>query len=68
MAERKRTAAKGWLSRAGAKMEELLSREDAGSELWRTEASLAETDFMRRLENFDAAQLAVEAEIEEKLA
>ena len=69
--ERSRAAAKGWLSRAGAKLEELLARdpEEVGPELWRLEASLAEAEFVRRLENFDAAQLAVETVIEEgKLA
>ena len=50
-------------------MEDLLARDDVGSELWRMEASLAEADFMKRLEAFDTAQLAVEAVIDEdKLA
>ena len=51
---------RGWLTRAGAKLEELLAREGLGSEQWRLEASIAEADFVKRLDVFDTAQLAVE--------
>ena len=64
--ERARTAAKGWLTRAASKLEAMLAREDRVSEEWRLEALVAEAEFMKRLEAFDEAQLAVEAVISEE--
>ena len=63
--ERARIAAKGWLTRAAAKLEAMLLREDVRSVEWHLEAVIAESEFMRRLEAFDAAQVAVEAVVDE---
>lgn len=66
MAElRARTAAKGWLTRAAAKLEALLERDDVASEDWRYEAQVVEGDFIRRLDVFDTAQAAVESALDE---
>ena len=64
--ERARTAAKGWLTRAGTKLEAMLARGDVKSPEWRMEAILAENEFLRRLETFDSAQLAVESVIADR--
>ena len=58
--ERARKAAKGWVTRAATKLETLLAREDVGSDEWRLEAVIVESEFLKRLEALDAAQLVVE--------
>ena len=65
--ERSRKAAKGWLTRVGKKLQDLLAVPacDRKSE-WRLEASNALTEFSKRLDMFDAAQTAVEAVIDEE--
>ena len=64
--ERARKAAKGWLTRAGKKLQDLLSvPADNRKSEWRLEASSALTEFSKRLDAFDVAQTAVEAVIDE---
>ena len=63
--ERARTAAKGWLTRAASKLEALLARTDVDSDQWRIEGAIAQSEFLKRLDAFDAAQCAVEASIDE---
>ena len=62
--ERARVAVKGWLTRASAKMETLLARSDSGSADWRLEAAIVQAEFMKRLDAFDEAQLAVEGTVD----
>ena len=64
--ERARKAAKGWLTRAGKKLQDLLSvPADNRKSEWRLEASSALTEFSKRLDACDVAQTAVEAVIDE---
>ena len=62
--ERARVAAKGWLTRTSAKMESLLARSDSGSADWRLEAAIVQAEFLKRLDAFDEAQLAVEGTVD----
>ena len=64
--ERARKAAKGWLTRAGKKLQDLLAVSTAGRDCdWRADAQNAVSEFNKRLDAFDAAQTAVEAVIED---
>ena len=65
--ERAKVSAKGWLTRAGKKLEKVIDEfesADDGSE-WEAEASAALADFDRRMNAFDEAQAKYEATVEE---
>ncbi|KAF0304143.1 hypothetical protein FJT64_002803 [Amphibalanus amphitrite] len=47
-------------------MEALLCREDAGSDEWRLEVQIVESEFLKRLDAFDAAQAAFEASLNDE--
>ena len=65
--ERARSAAKGWLTRAGRKLESLVEEAEAAGGLeWKAEAITALDDFKTKLNAFDDAQSKVEAVIEEE--
>ena len=65
--ERARTAAKGWLTRAAKKLEELLAVEEGVMQTgeWRAEGSAALGEFDNRMNVFETAQCNVEAVIAE---
>ena len=66
--ERARMSAKGWLTRAGRKLESIVDDFEAADSHaeWKAEALIALTDFDRRMSAFDDAQARVEAIIEEE--
>lgn len=67
--ERARIAAKGWLTRAGKKLESLIEEAEAAGGFqseWKTEAITALDDFKIKLNAFDDAQYKVEAVIDEE--
>ena len=59
--KRRRTAAKGWLSRSAAHLSELLEDESTIQELYEAAAS----DFDERLTALDVLQLELESKIED---
>lgn len=61
LAVRKRTAAKGWLTRSSTALSKLLQRPD----VTRWELEDAVSDFDQRLATFDDAQAAMELELDE---
>ena len=65
MEERARTSAKGWLTRAGKKVERMIEEQEETSE-WLSEATSVLTEFNKRMASFEEAQAAVEAKLEEK--
>ena len=57
--ERARKAAKGWVTRAGKKLQDLLAvTTDGRDSEWRADAQNAVSEFNKRLDVFDAAQTA----------
>ena len=65
--ERSRKAAKGWLSRACSRVDEMAAVSSASRDgEWRVSASVALNELDKRLDTFDAAQAAVEAVIDEE--
>ena len=68
--ERAKVSAKGWLTRAGRKLEKVIEEfenADDYSELeWRAEASAALADFDKRMNVFYEAQARYEATVEEE--
>ena len=67
--ERGRVAARGWLTRAGRKLESVASEYKADATYlgeWQAEASAALAEFDRRMDAFDVAQAKMETTIEEE--
>ena len=66
MEERSRISAKGWLTRPGKKVENVITEHEDTNE-WKAEATAVLLEFDKRMNAFDEAQAAVEGIVDEKM-